>query len=132
MGILTDEMKHLVQHVHFCYVATVCPDGSPNLSPKRHVAVWDDDHLAFADIRSPRTITNLQLNPVTEINVVDTTWQKGFRFKGTATVLTKGPRFVKGIVFFRGEGVFDAPHRIKSIVLVKVERALRLTRPSII
>jgi len=34
------------------FVATVCPDGTPNLSPKGTTAVWDDDHIVFADIRS--------------------------------------------------------------------------------
>jgi hypothetical protein len=33
--------------------ATVCEDGSPNLSPKGTTYVWDDDHLFFADVRSP-------------------------------------------------------------------------------
>jgi len=29
-------------------VATVRPDGTPNLSPKGTTAVWDDDHLVSA------------------------------------------------------------------------------------
>jgi hypothetical protein len=31
------------------FVATVCPDGTPNLSPKGTTAVWDDDHV-FAGV----------------------------------------------------------------------------------
>jgi hypothetical protein len=51
MGILTDDMKRIVREQRLGYVATVCPDGTPNLSPKGTTAVWDDDHLMFADIR---------------------------------------------------------------------------------
>ena len=34
MGILTDHMKRLVNEQQLGFHATVCPDGSPNLSPK--------------------------------------------------------------------------------------------------
>jgi predicted pyridoxine 5'-phosphate oxidase superfamily flavin-nucleotide-binding protein len=84
MGALTDDMKRVVEEQQLGFVATVCPDGSPNLSPKGTLAVWDDDHLVFADICSPGTIANLTANPAIEINVVDPLVRKGYRFKGTA------------------------------------------------
>src|SRR5918912_1875196 len=90
MAILTEDMKRVVREQRLGYVATVCPDGTPNLSPKGTTRVWDGDHLIFADICSPGTIANLRHNPVTEINVVDPTTRKGYRFKGTATVLAEG------------------------------------------
>ena len=34
MGILNDDMKRVVRQQRFGFIATVCPDGSPNLSPK--------------------------------------------------------------------------------------------------
>jgi hypothetical protein len=55
MGILTEDMKRVVSEQQLGFCATVCPDGSPNLSPKGSTRVWDDDHLFFADICSPRT-----------------------------------------------------------------------------
>jgi predicted pyridoxine 5'-phosphate oxidase superfamily flavin-nucleotide-binding protein len=84
MGILTDEMQRLVRRIRLGYVATVCPDGTPNLSPKGTTTVWDDDHLVFADLRSPNTVANLRHNPMVEINVVD-------RFSARATA-SKAPR----------------------------------------
>jgi hypothetical protein len=53
MGVLTDDMKRVVEEQQLGFVATVCPDGLPNLSPKGTLAVWDDDHPIFADICSP-------------------------------------------------------------------------------
>ena len=52
MGILTDDMQRVVNEQRLGFVATVCPDGTPNLSPKGTTTVWDDDHLVFADIHS--------------------------------------------------------------------------------
>ena len=34
MGILTDDMKCVVREQKLGFIATVCPDGTPNLSPK--------------------------------------------------------------------------------------------------
>jgi uncharacterized protein len=87
---LTADMKRVVADQRLAFVATVCPDGTPNLSPKGTISVWDDDHLVFADIRSPGTITNLRKNPTVEINVVDPFARKGYRFKGTGEVILDG------------------------------------------
>src|SRR6476660_2160953 len=92
MVLLTDDMRRLVE-TELGFVATVCADGTPNLSPKGTIAVWDDDHLVFADIRSPGTVDNLRANPSVEVNVVDQLVRKGYRFKGTGAVHTEGDLF---------------------------------------
>src|SRR3954465_11823861 len=101
MGILTDDMKRVVLEQKLGFAATVCPDGSPNLSPKGTTTVWDDDHLVFADIYSPGTVANLRQNPSVEINVVDPDVRKGYRFKGTAMILTSGEVFDTLLTFYR-------------------------------
>ncbi len=103
MGILTEDMKRLVTEQRLGFVATVCPDGTPNLSPKGTTAIWDDDHIVFADIRSPATVPNLRRNPSTEINVVDPMVRKGYRFKGVASVLTEGVLFEQIVDFYRAK-----------------------------
>src|SRR5215470_4228083 len=130
MGILTADMKRVVEEQRLGFVATVCPDGTPNLSPKGTTAVWDDDHLLFADLCSPRTVANLRAYPAVEINVVDPLARKGYRFKGTATVYIEGPEFAEFMAFYTQQGVREAARRIRSIVLVKVERALPLISPA--
>ncbi len=120
-------MKRVVHEQRLGYVATVCPDGTPNLSPKGCTAVGDDDHLVFADVRSPGTIRNLRHHPVAEINVVDPIARRGFRFKGTCTVHAEGELYEKIVAFFQDRGVRSA---IRSVVLVRVERALPITSPA--
>ena len=90
MGILTPEMKKAIPRICLSFVATVTPDGKPNLSAKGSLCVWDDDHLLFADIASPQTMKNLASNPFVEINTVDQIGRRGFRFKGVAEVQLEG------------------------------------------
>jgi len=52
--ILTEDMRRVAE-AELGFIATVCPDGTPNLSPKGTTAVWGEDHLVFADLRSPGT-----------------------------------------------------------------------------
>lgn len=130
MAMLTEDMKRVGREQRLGYVATVCPDGTPNLSPKGTTTGWDDEHLVFADVRSPGTIANLKQNPAIEINVVDWFACKGYRCKGVATVLESGARFDEFLSFYEQQGVMDAPRRIRTIVLVKVEQALPLVSPA--
>ena len=93
MGILNDDMKRVIRQQRMGFMATVSADGSPNLSPKGTTTVWDDDHLVFANLGSPGTIENLRHNQACELNIIDYYLRKGYRFKGTAEVLTSGPKF---------------------------------------
>jgi predicted pyridoxine 5'-phosphate oxidase superfamily flavin-nucleotide-binding protein len=93
MGILTSEMKEAVPLIRLAFVATVSPDGKPNLSAEGSLCVWDDDHLLFPDIASPQTMKNLESNPHVEINTVDQIGRRGFRFKGVAEVYPEGEVF---------------------------------------
>jgi predicted pyridoxine 5'-phosphate oxidase superfamily flavin-nucleotide-binding protein len=129
MGILTQEMRRVVE-AELGFIATVCPDGTPNLSPKGTTAVWDDDHLVFADVRSPGTIANLRSNASIEINVVDQLVRKGYRFKGIAAVYTDGEVFERGVEFYEARGTVNARERVHGIVIVAVERALPVTSPA--
>jgi uncharacterized protein len=129
VGVLTDDMRRLVE-AELGFIATVCPDGTPNLSPKGTTAVWDDDHLVFADLRSPGTVANLRSNPSIEINVVDQLVRKGYRFKGTGTVYTDGDVFERGVEFYEARGTVNARERIRSIVIVAVENASPVTSPA--
>ncbi len=90
MAILTDEVKSFVERTQLCFVATVNEDGTPNLSPKGSLAVFDDEHLVFANIASPDTVENLRRNPAIEINVVDIFRRRGYRLAGTAALMPDG------------------------------------------
>lgn len=131
MGILTEDMQRIVREQRLGFVATVCADGTPNLSPKGTTTVWDDDHLIFADICSPGTIANLTHNPAVEVNVVDPITRRGYRFKGQATIVAEGPLFERAMSFFRKTyGLSDAlAQQVEHVVFIKVRRAAPLISP---
>jgi hypothetical protein len=132
MGVLNEDMKRVVREQSLGFVATVCADGTPNLSPKGTTTVWDDDHLVFADIASPQTVENLRRNPAVEVNVVDPILRKGYRFKGTAELIEEGPRFDEILSWYGtpDAGIErDLAGRVRAIVLIRVERADALVSP---
>lgn len=127
-------MKRVVAEQRLAFVATVSPDSSPNLSPKGTISVFDDEHLVFADIRSPATIRNLERNPAIEINVVDQFCRKGYRFKGTAQLVREGDLY-HDIQKFYGQKWVDVGKggkelTIRCFVLIKVKEARPLISPS--
>jgi predicted pyridoxine 5'-phosphate oxidase superfamily flavin-nucleotide-binding protein len=128
--VLDDDMQRVVNEQRLAYVASVSPDGTPNLSPKGTTAVWDDEHLVFAHIHSPQTVANIEAgNAVVEINVVDPIARKGYRFKGPATVHRDGPTYESGLRFYEARSGLE-PERVEAIVLIRVERATPLTSPA--
>lgn len=123
------EAKRVIEEQRLAYVATVSPDGTANLSPKGTIAIWDEEHLVFADIRSPGTVANISRNPSVELNVVDPFSRKGYRFKGTAEIVRDGELFRKIVDFYRGRGAKLAV-AAQAFVLVKVEQVKPLISPA--
>jgi predicted pyridoxine 5'-phosphate oxidase superfamily flavin-nucleotide-binding protein/SAM-dependent methyltransferase len=127
--VLTEEMKRLVHEVRLGFAATVCPDGTPNLSPKGTTLAYDDERLVFADLRSPQTVANLRANAAIELNVVDVGARRGYRFKGTGRVVEPGPEYDELLAWYRAQG-HELEGRAGAFVLVRVERAAELTSPA--
>ena len=86
----------------------------------------DENTLAFANIRSPQTIENLEKNPSIEINIVDPFSRRGYRFKGMAKIISDGEEYNKILLSYKQNGVKTT---IKSIVIVNVKQILEVTSP---
>ncbi|MGW1345021.1 pyridoxamine 5'-phosphate oxidase family protein [Kribbella sp. NPDC002412] len=129
MPVITDDMRMIVEQAMLSFVATVCPDGSPNLSPKGSVRVHDDEHLIFMDIASPNTMRNLAADPRVEVNTIDVFRRRGYRFKGTATIVPPGePSYEElnaWLLSVNGPG-----YPANQAVLIRVERALPILSPA--
>src|SRR5262249_20110483 len=127
---LTPDMQRVVLEQSLGFVATVTPDGRPNLSPKGTTTVLDDEHLMFADVASPGTVANLEHNPYVEINGVDPIVRKGYRFKGRASVHRGDDTYEHALSVLRGRGSTTPRERITSIVVVAVDDAASLVSPA--
>jgi predicted pyridoxine 5'-phosphate oxidase superfamily flavin-nucleotide-binding protein len=127
---LSPDMQRVVLEQSLGFVATVTPEGRPNLSPKGTTTTLDDEHLMFADVASPGTVANLGTNPHVEVNVVDPIARRGYRFKGTATVHRTGEVFDHALEVFRQRGYSTRRERIRSLVIIEVTDAALLLSPA--
>ena len=126
MSVITSEIKNFLDVQKLGYVATVSSDGKPNISPKGTIIAWSSTLLAFADIRSPDTMLNLQHNPFVEINVIDPLSRKGYLFSGTAKIIKDTPLYDDILTHYRNNGI-QSP--ISSIVIVDVSSVSTVTSP---
>jgi len=124
--MITEKIGKFVSQQKLGFVATVSPNGTPNLSPKGTISVLDENTLAFANIRSPQTIENLEKNPSIEINIVDPFSRRGYRFKGIAKIISDGEEYNKILLSYKQNGIQTT---IKSIVMVNVKQILEVTSP---
>jgi predicted pyridoxine 5'-phosphate oxidase superfamily flavin-nucleotide-binding protein len=130
MAILTEDMKRVVREQRLGFYATTSEDGSPNLSPKGTTYVLDDDHLFFADIRSPQTVANIRRGSLVEVNVVDPFVRKGYRFKGSAVVHERGTAPYGECLERLREAGSTLVDRVSAIVVVEVREARSLVSPA--
>ncbi len=124
--MITQKIKDFLDLQKLGYVATVTTDGKPNISPKGTIIGWTSEVLAFADIRSPDTMKNLQSNPNVEINVIDPILRKGYLFKGHARIIKDDSLYEEILSYYRKKGIKSV---INSIVLVDVTDVSEVTSP---
>jgi predicted pyridoxine 5'-phosphate oxidase superfamily flavin-nucleotide-binding protein len=129
MGILTEDMQRVVREQRLGFYATVCEDGTPNLSPKGTTYVLDDDHLFFADIRSPQTVANIRRGSLVEVNIVDPLARKGYRFKGAAEIHERGTDLYDECVERLRAAGSTLADRVRTIGVIEVRGARALISP---
>ena len=126
MAKITPEIKDYLNRLKLGFVATVSSDNTPNVSPKGTIVAWDDEHLVFADIKSPQTMKNLENNSAIEINVVDPLLRKGFRFKGMGKIIREGDEFTKIVSYYKENGIKS---EIMAVVIIKLDEIREVTSP---
>ena len=125
-AIITDGIAEFLDRQRLGYVATVSPDGRPNVSPKGTITRWDDSSLIFADIRSPDTVRNLKGNHSIEISVVDPVLRRGYLFEGTGTIIRDPVMLERALTLYRRMGVRST---INSVVVVEVSSVSSVLSP---
>jgi GNAT superfamily N-acetyltransferase len=134
MGIMSDTIRREIDSERMAYVASVNDDGTPNLSPKATLATVDDDHVAFCDLASPRTLANIAARPAVEANVVDPIRRKGWRLAGTARVVDGGAEFesLSALFLARGTNLVGAGRQppVRRFVVIRVSKVSPLLSPA--
>ena len=118
-----------VENSVLCWLATVDPAGTPNVTPKEIFALYGDDRLVIADIASANSVRNIRANPQVCVSFVDIFRQHGFKLAGSATILAPGDAEfpVAGAELLRmAGGAFPVRH----VISVRIEQASRIWAPS--
>lgn len=118
MGKLSEKIKETIAEVRPGIIATASRDGKPNVSAKGSLRVVDDDHVAFADISSPRTVANLRENPCVSILVMHPKSMRGCRIWGRGEILDSGGLFDEISKEFASRNI-----AVNHVVAVAVEEA---------
>lgn len=126
MAKLTEAMKELIES-NQCFIATVNPDGAPNLGPKRSTRVLDDEHLMFTEVTGQQTWANVQAGSQVAVAVVNADRTTGYRFVGSPEVITSGPLFDRASDAMRARGIM-AP--VKGVVVMKIDAIYNLGAPN--
>ena len=87
------EVKKAVADCSPALVATAGKTGKPNVSAKGSFRVLDDEHVAFALIKSPQTLANLRENAQVAIICLDPKTRSGCRISGKPELFDSGPVF---------------------------------------
>jgi hypothetical protein len=95
MTRIPQELHDLLAGGHNVWVATVGPDGMPNVSIKGSGALLDDEHLYFADMFSRKTRANLAQNGRVAVGIHDPDTKVALQVKGHAELIDSGPVFDK-------------------------------------
>lgn len=127
--MLNDDHRDIIEQAKLAFVATVSADGSPNLSPKGSLRIYDDTRLVFMDIASPNTIANLRRDPRLEICVIDFFRRRGYRFKGTAELIPPGEKAYDWLNDWLLE-VNGPGYPANEVVMITVERVLPVLSPA--
>ena len=116
MAKLTDEAKRIIAEFGPALIATASQSGKPNVSPKGSFRVLDDEHVIFANIASPRTMSNIKQNPQLTAIIFERSTRKGCRIWGKAEIMDSGELFDSMSAEFTPMGM-----KVKQIVRVTVE-----------
>ncbi len=114
-------LRELLGDGHNVWVATVGPDGTPNVSIKGSGALLDDEHVYFADMFGRKTRENLMHDPRVAIGIHDPERKLAMQIKGTAELIDQGEVFARVEERLKGLGEKVQLPPMKYVVRVTVE-----------
>ena len=117
MTKLTEEAKKSIEEIRPAYVATASKSGKPNVSAKGSLRVIDDEHVLFADVRSPRTIANIRENPQVTILCLNAATHHGCRIWGKGEIISSGELFDKTVAAMAARNM-----KVNNIVKVTIDQ----------
>jgi uncharacterized protein len=119
MAKMTKEMQEMFNRVGVKQLATAGKNGVPNAVPINFMKIVDDETILASAVFMTKTFNNLKENPVCALSV----WEgfKGYQFKGSASIVTKGPVFEETNSWTKEEGrKLGLPLQSKGAIVIKI------------
>ena len=127
---LTEPMKRLIENYSAGAVGTTGDDGSPAVSPKATFVLVDDGTIAFGNIRSPGTVSNIRRRPDVEVVFVDVLTRRAVRVKGKAEIIDKQSAAGKRLVPIFEKHWAPYVEHMQEFVGISVTRAELILSPA--
>jgi len=113
---LTQEIKDFVSRGDVGKVlATISPDGFPNIGPKGTIQVYDDGSLAYCEFVGKHHYENVKRDPHVAIACIDFAGRQGYRFVGEAELHESGE------VYDKVKAKMPPAANPRAVVLVKIK-----------
>lgn len=127
--MLSSEVQEAARRSVLCWLATVDENGQPNVSPKEIFTVFGSIHLVVANIASPTSVRNIDVNPRVCVSFVDVFVQKGFKINGLArNVSRQDPDFSRWSTPL--EAMAGPRFPIHSVIVLEVDAVEPIIAPS--
>ena len=127
--MLTDEIHECANRSVLCWLATSDADGMPNVSPKEVFTPWGESFILIANIASPGSVHNIEVNPHVCLCFIDVFVQKGFKLNGIArNILPSNPDFADFLKPL--EGMTQGRFKIQSVIQMQVTSIAPVKAPS--
>ena len=127
MGVLTADMKRVVEEQRLGYVATVCPTARP-ISRRRARRRYGTTTTWCSRTSARRARWPISAQSQRRDQRRRSVREEGYRFKGVATILESGPPHQQGIAFYQARG--SRVDLFKEIVLVRVQTTQPIDSPA--
>lgn len=126
MVTIPQKLHDVLAGGHNIWVATVGPDGAPNVSIKGSGSLLDDDRIVFADLYSRETFENLERDPRVAVGVHDYANKVAMQIKGHAQIVDHGDLVDDMKQRLAGVGEKWKLPPVKHVVIVTVDSVVDL------
>ncbi len=127
--MLNDIIKKCINKSVLCWLATVNQHNEPNVSPKEMFTYQDNKTLLIAHLASPNSVANILHNANVCVSFVDIFVQKGFKIKGTATLISKPEREFQNVVQPLIK-LFSDTFPIQAVIVIDIKTIETIQAPS--
>ena len=127
--MINETIRQEAGNAVLCWLASVDPDGVPNVTPKQAFRIADDGRVLIADIASAGSVRNLKANPLACVSFLDVFRQTGFKLVGRAEIL--GPEDAQFEAARQSLQTLIGPKfTIRHVIAVTVTKVERIRAPS--